>query len=128
RRRGRSAHRRGRACNGLPRAYRRAAMGRRRPVDLELSEEQIALRDAVRTMCERKSTPEHVRAMEGDPKGFRDEVWIALRDMGLLELLVGDRLVEEVAVVCAELGRALCPSPYIETAVFGAALLGRADE
>src|SRR5438552_3005195 len=42
-------------------------MGRRRPVDLELSEEQIALRDAVRTMCERHSTPEHVRAMEGDP-------------------------------------------------------------
>jgi alkylation response protein AidB-like acyl-CoA dehydrogenase len=97
-------------------------------MDLRLSEEQEMLRDAVRAMCERHSSIEIVRSLEGDPKGFSDDLWKSLRDMDLLGLLTDDHLPVEVAVVCEELGRALCPSPYIETAVFGTSLLGRADE
>lgn len=94
-------------------------------MDLHLSDEQLLLRDAVRAMCERHSTIEIVRSLEGDPKGFNDDLWTALREMGLFDFLVdGERLVIETAVVCEELGRALAPSPYIDTAVFGAALTG----
>jgi alkylation response protein AidB-like acyl-CoA dehydrogenase len=96
-------------------------------MDLNLTEEQQLLRDAVRSMTERHSTIETVRSLEGDERGFSDGLWGSLKEMGLLELLVGDYLPIEVAVVCEELGRALAPSPYIETAVFGAALTGRAD-
>ncbi len=96
-------------------------------MDLKLSEEQEMLRDAVRALCDRLSTPEIVRSLEGDPKGYRDDLWAELGRMDLLGLLVDGWYPTEVAVVCEELGRALCPSPYIETAVFGAALLGRAD-
>lgn len=103
-------------------------------MDLKLSEEQQQLGQAVRALCERYSTPADVRALEGDPKGFRDELWAELGRMDLLGLLVPEQvggsgwLPVEVAVVCEELGRALCPSPYVETAVFGAALLDKADE
>ncbi len=97
-------------------------------MDLKLSEEQELLRDAVRSMCERHSTIEIVRSLEGDAKGYSEELWKALSDMDLLGLLTEDWLPIEVAVVAEELGRALAPSPFIDTAVFGAALLGSADE
>ncbi len=82
-------------------------------MDLELNEEQVMLRDAVRAMCERHSSIEAVRALEGDRKGFSDDFWKAVTDMGLLDL----PLLETV-VVCEEFGRALASSPYFETAVF----------
>ena len=97
-------------------------------MDLKLSTEQQLLGEAVRALCDRFSTAADVRALEGDPKGFRDELWAELGRMDLLGLLVDGFYPIEVAVVCEELGRALCPSPYIETGVFGAALLGKADE
>ncbi len=92
------------------------------------------LSQAVRALCERYSAPADVRALEGDPKGFSDELWTELGRMDLLGLLVPEEqggsgwLPIEVAVVCEELGRALCASPYIDTAVFGAAMLGKADK
>jgi alkylation response protein AidB-like acyl-CoA dehydrogenase len=91
-------------------------------VDLELSDEQIMLRDAVRAMCERHSSIEVVRALEGDPKGFSDDLWRALSKMGLLDL-PRDGLFVEMAVACEEFGRALTPSPYFESAIFA-----RSDE
>ena len=97
-------------------------------MDLNLTEEQELLRDAVRSMCEKHSSVEIVRSLEGDPKGYSDALWTSLREMGLLDLLTFDRLTVEVAVVCEELGRALAPSPYIDTAVFGAALTGNAEQ
>jgi alkylation response protein AidB-like acyl-CoA dehydrogenase len=99
-----------------------------REVDLSLTEDQELLRDAVRSMCERHSPVESVRSLEGDAKGYSDGLWNAMREMGLLALLTDGWLPIEVSVVCEELGRALAPSPYIDTGVFGAALLGRADE
>ncbi len=86
-------------------------------MDLELNDEQNALRDAVRAMCERHSSVEIVRRLEGDAKGFNEDLWKAVREMGLLEL-ASENLMVEVAVVCEELGRHLAPSPFFETAVF----------
>jgi alkylation response protein AidB-like acyl-CoA dehydrogenase len=95
-------------------------------MDLNLTEEQELLRDAVRSMCERHSTIEIVRSLESDEKGFSEALWTSLREMGLFDLL-SDGLPIEVSVVCEELGRALAPSPFIETAVLGSALTGSTD-
>jgi alkylation response protein AidB-like acyl-CoA dehydrogenase len=94
-------------------------------MDLSLSEEQVMLRDAVRSMCERHSTVEKVRSLEGDSSGYNPELWKSLKEMDLLDLLLDQWLPIEVSVVCEELGRALAPSPYVETAVFGAVLQGK---
>jgi alkylation response protein AidB-like acyl-CoA dehydrogenase len=90
-------------------------------MDLNLTEEQELLRDAVRSMCERHSTIEIVRSLESDEKGLNDGLWSSLVEMGLLDLSK-DGLSIETSVVCEELGRALAPSPYVETAVLGPAL------
>lgn len=91
-------------------------------IDLSLSDEQRLLRESVRSMCERHSSIEIVRSLEGDRQGFSDDLWRSLREMGLLHLLTDDWQPVETALVCEELGRALAPSPYIETAVLAAAL------
>lgn len=95
-------------------------------MDLTFNSDQDLLRDSVRAMCERHSTIEIIRGLEGDARGYRDELWSSLRDMGVVDL-VPENLIVETVVVAEELGRALAPSPYIDTAVFGAALTGNAD-
>lgn len=98
-------------------------------MDLDFTEEHDLLRGAVRELCAAHATPEIVRAMEDDPRGFRDETWSELAKMDLLGLLVPEELggsaqgTLEVAIVAEELGRALLPSPYVFTAVIGARLL-----
>ncbi len=95
-------------------------------MDLTYTEEQELLRDAVRTMCEKHSSIEVVRALEDDARGYNEALWRSLAEMGLLDLGV-EGLPIEVSVVAEELGRALAPSPFFDTAVFGAALTGSVD-
>lgn len=105
-------------------------------MDLDLSEEQEMLREAVRDLCAQHATPEVVRAFEDDPTGYPEGLWRELAAMDLLGLAVpeahggsGMGAVEQV-VVAEELGRSLAPTPYLHTAVFGARILelaGRGD-
>jgi alkylation response protein AidB-like acyl-CoA dehydrogenase len=98
-------------------------------VDLTWTEEQHALREAVRDLCAKHATPEIVKALEDDPIGYRDETWRELARMELLGLTipevyggVGQSALEQV-IVSEELGRALLPSPYFVSCVLGAGLL-----
>ena len=46
-------------------------------MNLELTDEQLALRDTVRRfLAEKASVPTHVRPMLDDPTGTTDEVWV----------------------------------------------------
>src|SRR5918997_6540532 len=85
--------------------------------------DQEALRDAVRRFAAAESPRAHVRAMFEDDRGFTDEVWGAVVDLGWTGLLVpeahgglGLGLVGLV-VVQVELGRALFPGPWLSSAV-----------
>ena len=98
-------------------------------MDLTWTEEQVALREAVRDLCAKHATPEIVKALEEDLTGYREETWRELARMELLGLTVpeeyggvGQTLLESV-VVCEELGRSLLPSPYVVSSVIGAALI-----
>ena len=98
-------------------------------MDLEWSEEQEVLRDMVRGLCASHASLDVVRAMEDDPKGYTDDFWKPLAELGLLGLLIpeahggaGQTLLEAV-VVYEELGRALAPSPHFASAVCGAGAL-----
>ncbi len=98
-------------------------------MDLTWTDEQQALREAVRDLCAKHATPDTVRALEEDPAGYRDETWRELARMELLGLTipeehggVGQTMLESV-VVCEELGRSLLPSPYLVSSVIGAGLI-----
>ena len=98
-------------------------------MDLKWTDEQDALREAVRDLCAKHATPEIVKAMEEDAIGFRDETWRALARMELLGLTIPEEFggvgqtILETVVVGEELGRSLLPSPYFVSSVLGAALI-----
>jgi alkylation response protein AidB-like acyl-CoA dehydrogenase len=85
-------------------------------VNLELTDEQRALRDAVRRfLAEKAPVAGHVRPMLGDPVGTTEEVWRGLAELGTTGLLVppeydgAGMTMVEAGIVLEELGAALYP-------------------
>lgn len=97
-------------------------------MDLDLTDEQQMLRDALRSLCEAEATTQVVRAAEHDPCGA-DALARALAAMGVPGLRIatdqgGSGLgLTELVVAFIELGRALAPGPHFESGVVSAALL-----
>jgi alkylation response protein AidB-like acyl-CoA dehydrogenase len=102
-------------------------------VDLSLTPEQRAVRDAFAALFGTQATPERVRAAESSPSGFDELLWRHYADIGALGIGVpsdcggGDGGLLEVALVAEEAGRRLAPIPVAETAA-AARLLGRLQE
>src|SRR3954468_4147143 len=92
-------------------------------MDLEFTEEQDLLRETVRGVCARHCGLDVVRALEDDPVGYPEKLWVQLIELGLLdtELTMVDK-----AIVYQEFGRALAPSPHFASAVVSAGALTRA--
>lgn len=101
-------------------------------MDLSITEEQQLLRDTIRDVLARYSTPADVRALEDDPVGYRPELWSEMAGLGVLGLTVPEEFggsglgALELAFVYEELGRALTATPHLVTSVVGAGLLVRA--
>ncbi|OBK12207.1 acyl-CoA dehydrogenase family protein [Mycobacterium asiaticum] len=101
-------------------------------MNLELTAEQVALRDTVRRfLAERAPISGHVRALLDDPTGSTETVWRGLADLGATGLLVPEEhggagmTMVEAGVVAEELGAALYPGPWLSTAVGAVRLLTR---
>lgn len=98
-------------------------------MDLDVSDEQEMLREMVRGVCGKYCPLETVRALEDDPKGYADELWKQLAELGLVGLLIpeadggqGQSLLD-AAIVYEEFGRALVPSPHFVSSVLSARAL-----
>ncbi|MDT5181200.1 MAG: hypothetical protein QOJ95_5398, partial [Mycobacterium sp.] len=60
-------------------------------MNLELTEEQLALRNTVRRfLAEKASIGSHVRPLLDDPTGTTDAVWRGLTALGATGVLVGE--------------------------------------
>jgi len=103
-------------------------------MDFTFSEEQDALRDAVRGFLADRAGPEYVRAMGDDPVGFTPEMWDRLVEMGWPGLLVPEALgglglgLVDMTVVMEEMGRVTFPGPYFSSAVFATVAAVRLGE
>jgi acyl-CoA dehydrogenase len=102
-------------------------------VNFEFSEEQDALRDAVRRFLDDRAPLAHTRAQWDDPAGTTPAAWSGLAALGVTGLLVPDSAggagggMVDAAVVCEELGRVASPAPYVASAVGAAGLLADLD-
>lgn len=93
-------------------------------MNLELTDEQVALRDTTRRfLTEKAPVSQHVRALLDDPTGMDGTVWRGLADLGTTGLLVPEEYggagmtMVEAGIVAEELGAALHPGPWLSTAV-----------
>jgi len=101
-------------------------------MNLELTDEQLALRDTVRRfLAEKASMATHVRPMLDDPTGTTREVWGGLAALGATGVLVPQEYggagmtMVEAGVVAEELGAALHPGPWLSSAVAATRVLTR---
>ncbi len=101
-------------------------------MNLELTDEQVALRDTVRRfLVEKASVTTHVRPMLEDPTGTTSEVWGGLADLGATGVLVPQEFggsgmtMVEAGIVAEELGAALHPGPWLSSAVAATRALTR---
>jgi alkylation response protein AidB-like acyl-CoA dehydrogenase len=76
-------------------------------VDFELSADQVALRDGIRSLCEGRFPIKRVR------DGFDASVHAELADAGVFSLRSDGFGVADAAVVFEELGRAVVPGPLV---------------
>ncbi|MFN2543457.1 MAG: acyl-CoA dehydrogenase family protein [Actinomycetota bacterium] len=97
-------------------------------MDLRWTEEQELLRETIRSLLQKYSSPEIVRELEDEEPGFRQDLWEELGRQGLLGLTIpeehggsGMSSLEQV-ILCEEFGRALTASPHFASCVLGARL------
>ncbi|MBV8965710.1 MAG: acyl-CoA dehydrogenase family protein [Mycobacteriaceae bacterium] len=101
-------------------------------MNLELTDEQVALRDTVRRfLAEKASVATHVRPMLDEPTGMTGEVWHGLVALGATGLLVSEEYggagmtMVEAGVVAEQLGAGLHPGPWLSCAVAAVRALRR---
>jgi alkylation response protein AidB-like acyl-CoA dehydrogenase len=101
-------------------------------MNLELTDEQVALRQTVRRyLTEKASVSTHVRPMLDSPSGTTDEIWRGLAALGAVGVLVPEACggagmtMVDAGVVAEELGGALHPGPWLSSAVAATRALTR---
>lgn len=103
-------------------------------MDFELTEEQQMLRDTVGDMLSKAYDVEKLREVTDTERGWSEDVWKSLADIGILGLTfaedaggVGAGPVE-VGAVMTEIGRALSPEPLLDSVIVPGMLLDIADD
>ncbi len=94
-------------------------------MDFGFSQEQEQLRDIVRDFLTSEAPTSYARAMMDDARGFTDEAWCAMADLGWMGLTVPERFGGsglgnlELVLVMEAMGTVLLPGPYMSTVGLG---------
>jgi alkylation response protein AidB-like acyl-CoA dehydrogenase len=100
-------------------------------MDFTFDAEQLALRDVARQALEREVDPNTLRALADDERGFTDDLWNRLSDLGWTGMLVDESAggsgtgLLEMCIVLEQMGRVPVPGPFFSSAVL-ATLAARA--
>src|SRR5436309_3443285 len=95
-------------------------------MDLAFTEEQDLLRETVRSLLQKFSSPEIVRELEDSEPGYHEDLWEELGRQGLLGLTIPEEQGGsgmgpiELMILYEEFGRALTPSPHLVSCVLAA--------
>src|SRR4051812_41653427 len=99
-------------------------------VDFDLSDDQLALRDAARELLDARSSTERVRKLIASDELYDAELWRDMAEQGWLALDVAEEDgglglgFVEVAVLAEEVGRHVSPAPFLSTVLARQALAG----
>ncbi|MEM9255394.1 MAG: acyl-CoA dehydrogenase family protein [Pseudomonadota bacterium] len=96
-------------------------------MDIKLTEEQSQLQDMAAKFMDNHCSFDFVRRMEKESElGFCRDMWQQFADMGWLGIIVPEEHggmgmgTLDLVVLIREMGRHVCPSPYLYTAVLAA--------
>ena len=101
-------------------------------MDMKLSEEQVQLRDSARKFMEEECTGAVVREIEAGELGYSREMWRQMAEMGWLGISLPEDCgglelgTVDLVLLAKELGRNLCPTPFLSTVVIGGEAIARA--
>jgi alkylation response protein AidB-like acyl-CoA dehydrogenase len=92
-------------------------------MDVKFSEEQEILRNSARGFLESNCDGTFVREMVEDEKGFTDELWRGMAELGWMGLIIPEEYggvgmgFLELTILLEEMGRAMLPGPFFPTAI-----------
>jgi alkylation response protein AidB-like acyl-CoA dehydrogenase len=98
-------------------------------MDFGFSEEQEMLRKSARDFLAKECPMTYVRQMMEDDRGFRDEPWRKMAELGWMGLILpethgGSGLdFVDMVVVLEEMGRVVLPGPFFSTVILGGVAL-----
>ena len=102
-------------------------------MDIKLTEEQTQLQDIASKFMDNHCSFEFVRRMEKESKlGFCPDMWRQFADMGWLGIMIPEQFggmgmsLLDTVVLIREMGRHICPSPFLFTSVLAADLIAQA--
>ncbi len=101
-------------------------------MDSKLSDEQAQLQEAAQRFMDDECNMAFVREMEASELGYSPKMWKQMAELGWLGIdLPGDvggleMGTLDLVILMRELGRHICPSPFLSTAVIAGSAIARA--
>ena len=98
-------------------------------MDLRFSDEQEAFRDSARKFLQKAFDTESVLAMWEDERGYAEDDWSTMADLGWLGLRIPEQYeglgltFVDVAVLVEEMGRVAMPGPFLSTLLAAEAII-----
>src|SRR6185436_4684611 len=98
-------------------------------MDFGFSEEQEMLRKSARDFLAKECPMTYVRQMMEDERGFRDEPWRKMAELGWMGLILPETYggsgldFVDMVVVLEEMGRVVLPGPFFSTVILGGVAL-----
>jgi len=94
-------------------------------MDIRLSEEQEMVRHSAHNFLSKNCPSSFVREMVTDEKGYTDELWKGMADLGWMGLIFPQEYegsgmgFVDLMVLLEEMGRVLLPGPFFSTLILG---------
>jgi alkylation response protein AidB-like acyl-CoA dehydrogenase len=101
-------------------------------MEIRLNEDQVEMRRQARRFFENECSMDYVREMFEDPRGFTDDVWNKMVEMGWTAMLVPEAYgglemeVTDLCVILEEMGRAVIPGPLFSTVLLAGEIVKEA--
>jgi alkylation response protein AidB-like acyl-CoA dehydrogenase len=98
-------------------------------MDFGFSEEQDMLRSSARDFLSKESPMTYVRRMMEDDRGFGDDQWNKMAELGWMGLILPEQYggsgldFVDMVVVLEEMGRVVLPGPFFSTVILGGVAL-----
>jgi alkylation response protein AidB-like acyl-CoA dehydrogenase len=106
-------------------------------MDIRLTEDQVEISRQARRFCENECPAELTKTVYDEPEKFTDAIWQKMAEMGWTAMLLPEEYdgldleLMDLAVVLEEMGRTVCPGPFVSTVLLFGELLkkaGNADQ